>query len=326
MRGLRSTLRVVVSLGLLVVVAMVLEPREVVARLADMRGGWVLLALLLSVVQVGLSAWRWRFTARRLGLTLPLCSAVAEYYLATFLNQVLPGGVAGDVSRAWRHGRDEADGEARLSRPAVHAVVLERLSGQVVMMVVAAVSVAVLLPWTGPFLVVAAALAVAGTALLARRSGGAFRESLGRALLHPRALPVQLLTSLAVVATYLATYLVAARAVGMDTPALVLLPLVAPVLVSMLLPVTVAGWGVRETVAATLWGAVGLASADGVAISVAYGLLVLVSSAPGAVVLLAGRRLSRPGTAPGRRGRPSPGRSGGSGVAAPGPASAPPGG
>ena len=102
-----------------------------------------------------------------------------------------------------------------------------------------------------------------------------------------------------------------------------LLPLVAPVLVSMLLPVTVAGWGVRETAAATLWGAVGLASADGVAISVAYGLLVLLSSLPGALVLLAGRRLNRRRRRPGRRGRRIPAGRGGSGAGAPGPASPP---
>ena len=76
----------------------------------------------------------------------------------------------------------------------------------------------------------------------------------------------------------------------MDTPLPVLLPLVAPVLMSMLIPVTVAGWGLREGAAAVLWGAVGLTAADGVLVSVAYGLLVLIGSLPGALFLM------RPGT------------------------------
>ncbi len=54
----------------------------------------------------------------------------------------------------------------------------------------------------------------------------------------------------------------------------------------MLVPAPVAGWGVREATAAALWGAVGLTVVDGVAISAAYGILVLVSSLPGALVLL----------------------------------------
>jgi hypothetical protein len=55
---------------------------------------------------------------------------------------------------------------------------------------------------------------------------------------------------------------------------------------TMLIPVTVAGWGLRESAAAALWGAVGLTAADGVIVSVAYGLLVLVGSLPGALFLM----------------------------------------
>ena len=75
----------------------------------------------------------------------------------------------------------------------------------------------------------------------------------------------------------------------------VFLPLVAPVLMTMLIPVTVAGWGLREGTAAVLWGVVGLTAADGVLVSVAYGLLVLFGSLPGAVFLMSPgttRRLS----------------------------------
>ena len=96
----------------------------------------------------------------------------------------------------------------------------------------------------------------------------------------------QLVSAIIVVGTYLGTYLVAARAVGVETPVALLLPLVAPVLMTMLIPVTVAGWGLREGAAALLWGGVGLTVADGVVVSVAYGLLVLVGSLPGAVILM----------------------------------------
>ncbi|MCL1481904.1 MAG: flippase-like domain-containing protein [Marinobacter sp.] len=57
---------------------------------------WVVLpAVLLSVVQVVISSWRWRYTGKRLGLSIGLGDAVQEYYLATFINQVLPGGILG---------------------------------------------------------------------------------------------------------------------------------------------------------------------------------------------------------------------------------------
>src|SRR6056297_116816 len=85
-------------------------------------------ALALTVFQVALSAWRWRYTVERLGLALSYPVAIREYYLATFLNQVLPGGVFGDVNRAWRHGSSAGE---RLS--AIHGVAIERLSGQLVL-------------------------------------------------------------------------------------------------------------------------------------------------------------------------------------------------
>jgi glycosyltransferase 2 family protein len=56
----------------------------------------------------------------------------------------------------------------------------------------------------------------------------------------------------------------------------------------------VAGWGLREGAAAALWGMVGLSMAEGVLVSMAYGVLVLVSSLPGGLVLAgAGRPRTR---------------------------------
>ena len=86
--------------------------------------------------------------------------------------------------------------------------------------------------------------------------------------------------------SYVLVFLVSARAVGIETPLGTLVPLIPPVLMTMLIPVSVAGWGVREAAAAALWAGAGLTPEDGAAVSVAYGLLVLVSSAPGLLVLM----------------------------------------
>lgn len=309
----RLVLRVAVSLTLMVVLAIVLDTREVLARLSELRPGWIGAALAVSVLQVVASAWRWRFTASRLGIPFPLQTAVTEYYLAIFLNQVLPGGVLGDVSRAWRHARGangpDDDGARRLR--SVHAVILERTSGQAVMTALAAVSAAVILsprtaatrallpanPLSDVPMPVSVVLVVAGILLgvsllrlLVRRimrlpALSSFLADARRALLGS-ALPVQAGASLLIVGSYVAVFVLVARAVGVTTPVGVLAPLVPPILVTMLVPVSIAGWGVRESAAAVLWGAVGLTAADGVAISVAYGLLVLVSSLPGALLLV----------------------------------------
>jgi uncharacterized membrane protein YbhN (UPF0104 family) len=318
-RHVRIAVRLAASLALLLVVFTKVDAGELAARLMGMEPGWILAALAVSVGQVALSAWRWRFTAARLGVRLPFVVALREYYLATFLNQVLPGGVAGDASRAWRHARtlprrtsesdvDETAGAdvPPRKRTVVAAVVLERASGQVVMTFAAWVSGLMLLPdsWgVARIGLLGAGLATgAGAAALLVRAGQgeagmrghggdlgvpvSFAAQTRWALLAREALPAQLGSSALVVASYLAVFLMGARAVGVSTPALTLLSLAAPVLMTMLVPVTVAGWGLREAAAAALWPLAGLTAADGVVISASYGLLVLLSSLPGALVLL----------------------------------------
>jgi uncharacterized membrane protein YbhN (UPF0104 family) len=285
--------RLAVSIALLWLVSRFVDAGAVLSRLSQLRPGWVALALAITVAQVAVLAWRWRFTAARLGIEMTPREALAEYYFGILLNQLLPGGVAGDASRAWRHTRQGAP-----TGPAVRAVILERASAQVVMTLTALASV-FLLPWArGPVraALAGATLVLGGLVLrsLARRSEsdaapdslvGRFWADTRHAVLARSALMIQLASALLVVASYILVFLLAARAVGVETPAARMLPLVAPVLMTMLVPVTIAGWGVREGAAAALWGLVGLTPEDGAAISVTYGLLVLVSSAPGLVVL-----------------------------------------
>ena len=310
MKARHILLRASVSIGLLGGLGWWLDLEAVASRLAEMRPEWVLLAVAISVVQVAGLAWRWRFTAGCLGVDLAFTAAWREYYLSIFLNQVLPGGVVGDVSRAWRQARSQTRLQAS-GGPAVRAVIFERLSAQAVMTTVAVVSL-LALPVTvsrGPRLVmvgvgagaVAVLIVITMVVWMRRQSTvqslyGQVLADLGAAHLSGPVFAAQLVSALIVVGTYLATYVTAARAVGVDTPFSVLLPLVAPVLMTMLIPVTVAGWGLREGAAAVLWGVAGLTAADGVVVSVAYGLLVLIGSLPGALFLMVTRTTSRAST------------------------------
>jgi uncharacterized membrane protein YbhN (UPF0104 family) len=308
----RRVVRVIGSLALLGGALWMVDLPSVLSRFGALRPGWAAIAVALTLGQTVASAWRWRFTAHRLGIDLGGSAALGEYYLAAFLNQVVPGGVVGDVSRAVRHARG---GDEPPGRRAIHAVILERASGQLVVVLAAGVSIGALY---GPLGAASAALGAAVLLAVAvrplrrsvRRVGAErpFLRDLDRGLLAPGVFTVQLATSLCIVGSYVATYVVAARAIGVNTPALLLLPLVMPVLLSMLLPVSVAGWGVREAAAGAIWASAGLAAAEGVAISLAYGVLVLIGTLPGALVLARSglrRGVSRSPEDRGRRAGPS---------------------
>jgi glycosyltransferase 2 family protein len=63
-------------------------------------------------------------------------------------------------------------------------------------------------------------------------------------------------------------------------------------------PTNVGGWGPREGVAAWAFGAAGLGLDRGVTTAVVYGVMVLVASLPGAVVLVVAARRRDTGRPP----------------------------
>ena len=87
-----------------------------------------------------------------------------------------------------------------------------------------------------------------------------------------------------------AVFVVAVQVTGMELPVGRLLPLAMVVLLASAVPANIAGWGPREGAAAWAFGAVGLSAAEGVIVAVVYGVLALVATLPGAVILVADRR------------------------------------
>jgi len=286
-------IRLLISLAILGLVAQQFGA-GVLERLQAIQPGWMIMALSITVAQVLLSAWRWQFTAARLQIALPAGRAVGEYYLATLVNQVLPGGVIGDAQRAWRHSQ-----EMPRRGPAFQAVVIERLSGQLAMVAIA-VGVWVWSPpggalslpvsWGGLSLTVGVAAAVIIAIRLIPRHRRAGLSDWGRAmqsaLLAPRVLPVQLAASLAVAASYIGVYACCVLALDPAASASSWLPLIPLVLFTMLIPASIAGWGLREGAAALLWPLAGLPAAEGITAAVLYGALSLAASTPGLIMLL----------------------------------------
>lgn len=292
----RAGLRWGLTLALLVLVIWLVEPASLWARLRQVQWPWLMLALALTPVQVVVSAWRWHFTVGRLGGNLPLGHAIGEYYLGTLVNQLVPGGVAGDAGRAFRHRR--LTGTIAI---AVHAVMIERLSGQLVLFLFGGGMLLLWLPVPAPpipglFLLPAI---VTGVLLLwsilqappVARWWASFRNDMRRALLNRHAMPMQLLSSVVVIAGYLGVFWCLAMGLDLTVAATrpgLLLALCTVLLMAMVIPLTVSGWGIREGAAAVLWPLAGMDPEQGVALAVSYGLVVLVSALPGVLFLFRG--------------------------------------
>lgn len=300
--GALNVLRFAVAIGLIGWMLWWLDGGQALALLGSADPFWLFAALLALTVQTLLLALRWKLTAARLGQILGYGHAVREYYLAQIVNQAVPGGVVGDAGRAVR-----ARGEVGLWR-ATQAVALERLAGQAALIgvLIPALVITLLLPggidWPGQtagmaLAIVAGAVAIVAAILAARRlpgrSGRMMTEGVAAvqtAFLAPSVRWRQAALGVSIVGCNLTAFAACALATGTDLPLAAVLALVPLILLSMLVPLTVSGWGVREGAAAALFPLAGASPESGLAASIAFGLAVLVASAPGIVTLVAGRR------------------------------------
>jgi len=256
-------------------------------------GGALAEAAGIAVLTTVCCAWRWKTVAGGLGVHLSLRAAVAAYYRSLFLNVTLPGGVVGDVHRGISHGRDVRD----VGR-ALRAVAWERSAGQVVQAILT-LGILLALPSpvrsSMPLVAVGVAVALCCAVLMAKmgpdghsawaRVRRAAARDIRDGLLARRAWLGIALASALIVIGHTITFLLAARTAGTTAPVSQLLPIAVLAMLAMVLP-SVAGWGPREGVTAWAFGAAGLGVQQGVATAVVYGVMVLVASLPGAIVLL----------------------------------------
>lgn len=292
--GLRQALRAAAAVAVIALVWRMVDGAEVAARLRALRPGWVAVAIGLLLAQTVLSALRWRLTAAQLGHVMGLRRAVREYFLAQVVNLALPGGVLGDAGRAVRAGA-----VAGLER-AGQAVVFERLAGQAAL--VAVVLLAALVVSLAPGGIVLPGAMLAGLGLVAVGLGvaaglfvlagarwprlAAWRAAAARAVFAHGVWPQQVVLSLGTVAANLLAFAACAAAVGVWLPlgaVLVILPLV---LFTMLVPLTIGGWGLREGAAVVLFPLAGATGAEGFAASAAFGVVFLLTSVLGMALWL----------------------------------------
>lgn len=223
-------------------------------------------AALLTLAGIVLSTVRWRAVLTALELDAPLRRLLSYNLAGLFVSNVLPTTIGGDVLRVSRLSKENGQSAASFA-----SVVLERLTGWLVLPVITFVGFAVNpgLRGLGTATRVAVGLA-AGTlvglvlVLLAvashrfarrvdggdgwRRFAAAVHLGIERLRAHPAAALNVLLTGLAYQLVLVLAALLAAKAVGMGDGVgpTALLAFFPAVLIAQVLPVSISGLGVRE--------------------------------------------------------------------------------
>ena len=259
-----KVLRIVLSLGgtllLLAWVGSRVDHGQLKEMFSDASWGWFVVAASLIPLQIYLAAMRWCRISNDLSMPMSIRHAVSEYGLSILLNQVLPGGVTGDGIRVWRHRM----GHGLLLWLWIHPEPPPTLAW----IVVALMSGFFLATWRWP---------LPGLRSLVHDAHEALR-GWDRKCHHA-------VTSTVLVGLFLLCFWCCAQALHLPLgiKAITAVPLLMLVLI---LPLSVGGWGLREVSAAAVLGALGWTTEQSVALSAAYGLVNLAGASPAAFVLL----------------------------------------
>jgi glycosyltransferase 2 family protein len=306
-------LKALVSIGLIALAMRNVDVAAVRAQLAAADPLIVSIAIALTIAMSPIQAERWRIVLDRLGCTLRFGSVWRLVLIGNFFNQTLPSTIGGDAFKGWGAYRLGVD-----ARTAIASILIDRAAGLASLLLMIIVGLRWLFELIAApsarlavvIVIIGAVLGMVSLLFLGRFSPTLERWRVTRLLVSVidgmRALlasarataQVVLLTILVfVVMSYVVHLLARGLAIDLDfRDALLLIPLVALVTV---LPISIAGWGLRESAMVVALGLVGTPAAAAFSLSVLYGLVVMASGLPGGVIWLVTRQVAPvPGDAP----------------------------
>lgn len=288
-----------ISVALLYVSLRGVNLDSVGARISQIAPLWLLAACVAVLVQVTLGALRWQQVTAKCDAPLSALESFRITLIGTFFNQTLPSSIGGDAVRLWLLAKSGAGWRA-----ATYSVLVDRAIGLIALALV----VVACLPWSyfligSPvgriaLLIIAAASLGGGLAFLAfgrlrwsllhrfwpTRHVHALSVVANRVLFDPRrGLPV-MLTSLAIHLVTVVIAWCAARSIAANVSIADLLLLVPPIMLITMLPISIAGWGVRESAMMVAFGYAGLVRSDGLTVSLLFGAAMFVIGGIGGIV------------------------------------------
>jgi len=307
-----ALLKLAVSVGLLALLLRSMDLATVAGVLGRMPLWTIPAGILLLVIQTVILSLRWWLVMAAIEAPIPFGKVLPITFVGMFFNQVLPTSFGGDAVRIWQAYRLGIDGEA-----AVVGVLLERLSGLFGLAVLTALGAGYLgseidnqtlrlgLLATLPAAVAGVLALTALDRLPARwrrisvleKATRLARDSRRLFLAPATALPLLLLSLLSHALAAAAIY-VFAEGLQLGLPFLSCMALFSAVILVTAIPISFAGWGLREGAMVALFAFAGLGAGTALALSLAFGALLLAASLPGCAIWLAWRHAPRAGAAP----------------------------
>ena len=293
-------LKFFITLGLLIWIGIRVDWNQVAMALASLGWkGWLLSLAIVSAQNI-LAAWRWQLILISLGLRLKWWKCLRYFYVGLLLNQTLPASVGGDVARVWLLNRN-----GYALGTAIHSIILDRIFpilSLLSLILCTAYEWAALTGQTGiaeVFIVIALGfLAILGMLILiSNRIVHSVKSNwigvLRRLLMVIEFFLNNLRHSLppllvGILGFCFMSFLVSSISYFMNInlsfwTCLVIFP---SVFLVMSLPISIAGWGIREGAMVIALGYIGISPNQSISLSIAFGLVLLAGALPGLLCLI----------------------------------------
>ena len=243
------------------------------------------LVLAVSIFQYLLSAWRWCFIASKTHSSINYSDAIKYYYIAGFMNNILPTGVLGDIYRTLNIKVNNKNSSNFIK--SLQSVIFERLSGQLALIVTFIFSLEIFFIVNQKYVASTYVLAIIVLLVILTKLLFFYQKKNRyfikfKYIFSGKRLYKHFLLSLIIVMTYITTYIICAYSLNLNIDLISFFVFAPIVLFSMALPVSIGGWGVRETTALVISFLLGLSVSASVTVAIVYGLCNLLCSLPGA--------------------------------------------
>ena len=255
-------------------------------------------ALALGITQVFLGAGRWWLVLRALKSVFSVVQAFPVFYIGVCFSIVTP--VLGDAVRMWK-----AHHSGLSLKTSVNSVMLERIVTILGLVLLVAAMEPLLLArvpdvpgtWVFPLLSVAGIGGIAFLSQLDRLPASLHRWRVIRGLVHLagdtrlllRRVPFGIGTlAVAIIGHANLALVVYVLAVGLKINVSLLdcLILFPPVILALTLPISIAGFGLRENIMIVAFGWVGVAPGSAAVLGLMFGLSSIVTALPGGLIWL----------------------------------------
>jgi len=316
MKHLRTVIKAVISIGLLVYLIFLADPQKILTTLNKIwsEGGLIYLAMgaVLFILSLLILSFRWQILITGYGLSVSLRALFKFYLIGLFFNNFLPTGIGGDVLRIYNLVRVSGDRTISFA-----SVITERLLGITSTLILTIFSIVFLIDQFDNYYLLAIALGLLFMVILffliafskklvkpinaisARltllRLGERIEKFLNAIRFYSDSKSIYLkilFTSLVSQMLIITKTYFLARALGIDVDYSYMF-LVVPISFILVMLPSINGIGFRDGVYVVLLSAVGVSKAEALSLSFLALVIPMIISTAGAVLFLAQKKSTR---------------------------------